>query len=303
MKMMGLPSWLHWVGWFVITILTTLVTISVMVIVLVVWEIFPRTNALILFITIFLYSLATICFNFAQSTLLSNPNLSVALGIILHFGTWIPGAFITQENYFLFSKGIKMLIATVPNMGIMFTYFLVVFKEEQAGDGLTWSEVNRPANASDNITILDLWGSNIICCLLSMIFLWYMDNVRPGKFGVAKKLWFPFQKSYWCGDRVDQGYSGEKLDLLDKQRFEEEPSKEKGVEVSELLIHCPTVRTYFPGKKSAKSVQGHEHGGGSGQRHLQRLQGGDHRSPGSQRSRQDSSNDELTCMEKIYATC
>merc|ERR550519_1568668 len=73
MKMMGLPSWLHWVSWFVITFL---ITISVMVIVLVVWEIYPRTNALILFITIFLYSLATICFNFAQSTLLSNPNLS-----------------------------------------------------------------------------------------------------------------------------------------------------------------------------------------------------------------------------------
>ena len=231
MKMMGLPSWLHWVGWFVITILTTLITISVMVIVLVVWEIFPRTNALILFITIFLYSLATICFNFAQSTLLSNPNLSVALGIILHFGTWIPGAFITQENYFLFSKGIKMMIALVPNMGISFTYILIVFKEEQSAEGLTWGELNRPVNASDNITLLDLWGSNIICCLLSLIFLWYMDNVRPGKFGVAKKLWFPFQKSYWCGERVNTGDSGEKLDMLDKQRFEEEPAKEKGVEV------------------------------------------------------------------------
>ena len=229
--MMGLPSWLHWVGWFVITILTSLITISVMVIVLVVWEIFPRTNALILFITIFLYSLATICFNFAQSTLLSNPNLSVALGIILHFGTWIPGAFITQENYFLFSKGIKMLIAIVPNMGSFFTYFLIVFKEEQSAEGLTWGEVNRPINASDNITLLDLWGSNIISCLLSLIFLWYMDNVRPGKFGVAKKLWFPLQKSYWCGDRVDPRDSGEKLDMLDKQRFEEEPAKEKGVEV------------------------------------------------------------------------
>ena len=145
--MMGLPSWLHWVSWFVITILTSLITISVMVIVLVVWEIYPRTNALILFITIFLYSLATICFNFAQSTLLSNPNLSVALGVILHFGTWVPGAFITQENYFLFSKGVKMLIATVPNMGIMFTYILIVFKEDQAAEGITWGEVNRPVNA------------------------------------------------------------------------------------------------------------------------------------------------------------
>merc|ERR1719153_2212741 len=104
MKMMGLPNWLHWTGWFVITILTTIITIIVMVIVLVVGDIYSKTDPFILFISLFLYSLNTICFNFAQSTLLSNPNLAVALGIMLHFGTWVPASFITTANYFIWSK-------------------------------------------------------------------------------------------------------------------------------------------------------------------------------------------------------
>ena len=72
MKMMGLPSWLHWVGWFSITILVSVITISIMVIVIVVGKVFENVNPLVLFISLFLYGFSTICFNFAQSTLFSN---------------------------------------------------------------------------------------------------------------------------------------------------------------------------------------------------------------------------------------
>ena len=72
MKMMGLPSWLHWVGWFSITILTSTIIISIMVIVIVVGKVFENVNPFVLFISLFLYGFSTICFNFAQSTLFSN---------------------------------------------------------------------------------------------------------------------------------------------------------------------------------------------------------------------------------------
>ena len=70
--MMGLPSWLHWAGWFFITILTTTITIIVMVMVLVFSKIFSEVDPMVLFFTLFFYSLAVICFNFAQSTVFSN---------------------------------------------------------------------------------------------------------------------------------------------------------------------------------------------------------------------------------------
>ena len=82
MKMMGLPSWLHWVGWFSITILTSIIIISIMVIVIVVGKVFENVNPIVLFISLFLYGFSTICFNFAQSTLFSNRMLFQRLMIL-----------------------------------------------------------------------------------------------------------------------------------------------------------------------------------------------------------------------------
>ena len=126
-----------------------------------------------------------------------------------------------------------MFISMVPNMGSTLTFIIIVFKEDQAG-GMSWSELSTPVNASDNLTLLDIWLSNMISCLISLTFIWYMDNVRPGAFGVAKKLWFPFERSYWCGDNVDRSNSTDKDDLRDKKMFEAEPNKERGVEVNGL---------------------------------------------------------------------
>ena len=79
MKMMGLPSWLHWVGWFSITTLTSLITISIMVMVIIFCNVFQRVDGMILFITLFLYGFSTMCFNFAQSTIFNNRKCNVML--------------------------------------------------------------------------------------------------------------------------------------------------------------------------------------------------------------------------------
>ena len=196
MKMMGLPSWLHWCGWFLITCFICTLTIIVMVLVIILTDILSDVDPLVLFFTLFLYSLALICFNFAQSTFFSNPNLAVALGIVLHFGTWIPAAFITPENYFTWTTGTKMAISLVPNMSFSFGFILIWFRERDGSGGMTWSNLSEPINPSDNLALIHIWICNIISSIVFMVILWYMDNVRPGKYGVAKKLYFPFQVLY-----------------------------------------------------------------------------------------------------------
>ena len=34
-----------------------------------------------------------------------------------------------------------------------------------------------------------------------MVLTWYIEGVRPGKYGVAKPIYFPFMPSYWLGQR------------------------------------------------------------------------------------------------------
>ena len=76
MKMMGLPGWLNWAGWLATTLFTSTLSIIVMVFVLIYFDILVRVDPLVLFISFLLYSLSTICFNFAQSTLFSSRKFS-----------------------------------------------------------------------------------------------------------------------------------------------------------------------------------------------------------------------------------
>ena len=57
---------------------------------------------------------------------------------------------------------------------------------------MTWSNLAKPVVLSDNFTLLHIWGCHIITCTIFLTILWYLDNVRPGKFGVAQPWYFPF---------------------------------------------------------------------------------------------------------------
>ena len=120
-------------------------------------------------------------------------NLAVALGIVFHFGTWIPAGLITPENYFKWTAGTKIAISLVPNMGYSFGFMLMWFRERDGSGGMGWHNIGQPINASDNLTLLHIWLCNLISTVIFNLILWYMDNVRPGKYGVAQKLYFPFQ--------------------------------------------------------------------------------------------------------------
>ena len=119
-------------------------------------------------------------------------NLAVALGIVLHFGTWLPGGFITPESYFAWSLGTKIAISLVPNLGFTFGFIMMWFRETNGSGGMNWSNVASPVISSDNMTLVHVWGCHLISSLVFTILLWYLDNVRPGKYGVAQPWYFPF---------------------------------------------------------------------------------------------------------------
>ena len=75
--MMGLPSWLHWLGWYVTVSFTCAVIVLIMTLVLIFSKVFPYVDPFVLFLTLFLYSLSIISFNFALSTLFSNRKSSI----------------------------------------------------------------------------------------------------------------------------------------------------------------------------------------------------------------------------------
>ena len=73
-----------------------------------------------------------------------------------------------------------------------FGFLMTWFKETDGSAGMTWDAAFKPVVLSDNLTLADIWLSHIITSLIFLVLLWYMDNVRPGKFGVAQPFYFPF---------------------------------------------------------------------------------------------------------------
>ena len=151
--------------------------------------------------------------------------MAVALGIILQFATWLPVGAISQQNY-VWGVGMKMALSLVPNLCLSYAFGLIIGKELDTS-GMNWSSLASPISTVDDLTLLHMWTMFLLDFLIYMIILWYMDNVRPGKYGLAKKFYFPFQvrnlylhffskpltntfivkKSYWFGESADKSCS------------------------------------------------------------------------------------------------
>ena len=61
------------------------------------------------------------------------------------------------------------------------------------GKGAQWSSFTQPASVDDNFSLMHAMIMLVIDSLILLILTWYLDNVRPGTFGVPRPWYFPFQ--------------------------------------------------------------------------------------------------------------
>jgi hypothetical protein len=43
------------------------------------------------------------------------------------------------------------------------------------------------------MTMSVVWGMFVADMFIFFVIVWYVDAIKPGKYGVAKKFYFPFQ--------------------------------------------------------------------------------------------------------------
>ena len=142
--MMGLPSWMHWTCWFINCIGVSIISIIIMVL-LVCLEfksgtgaVLDYSNPFLIFIFLFLYASALICFLFIISTffdrrkpnllisfLFNHPsaaNIALSLGVIIHILSYvIPNSSInkTADSFADYSMQEKMMMALIPNINLI----------------------------------------------------------------------------------------------------------------------------------------------------------------------------------------
>ncbi|XP_055951893.1 phospholipid-transporting ATPase ABCA3-like isoform X2 [Argiope bruennichi] len=228
MKMMGLSKWLHWIAWFIKYFLFLILSCSVMTVLLCVkftkdLAVINATDPSVILIWLIVYTASIICFCFFLSTLFSKANSATSFAGIIFFLTFTPYFFI-MPRYNTMSRAAKMLCCLVPNLAIAMGSIILAFSEA-SGAGLQWDNISEPATPDDTLTLSMTLMMYFIDSIICLLLTWYIEAVFPGEYGVPEHWYFPFTRSYWCGQNQNlsdmvEFYNSE---IKQSEYFEKDP--------------------------------------------------------------------------------
>ncbi|CAN0136022.1 unnamed protein product [Lampetra fluviatilis] len=248
MRMMGLTNGLHWLGWFISCFIPFIVSAICLILILKFGNVFPNSSFLILLLYFVAFTVATIMQCFLVSTFFARANLAAACGGILYFLLYLPYVLcnVWQDRLTFPMKILASLLSTV-SFGFGSEY---ISQYEQLGVGSQPSNLRVSTVDGDRYSLVTSIIMMFLDALLYGVLTWYIENVFPGQYGVPRRWYFLFTRSYWCGASSSDGqtlpHSYKPASSGDKQILEEEPGKlPVGVSIQGL------VKVYDEGKKLA----------------------------------------------------
>ncbi|KAG8188878.1 hypothetical protein JTE90_018283 [Oedothorax gibbosus] len=206
MKMMGLSKWLHWTAWYIKYILFLFLSCCIITALLCIKfskgiAVVNQSDPTVFLLWLIIYSSSTICFCFFISTIFSKANSSAAGSGVIFFLTFVPYFFILPRyaDMTLVSKAVACLL---PNLAIAMGS-VVLTVSESTGTGMQWSNIGIPPTPDDKLSLSLVLIMLIISGVVSLFLTWYIENVLPGEYGVPEVWYFPFTRTYWCGQETN----------------------------------------------------------------------------------------------------
>ncbi|XP_076468682.1 phospholipid-transporting ATPase ABCA3-like [Babylonia areolata] len=251
MKLMGMSSAAHWTSWFLLFFFYLVIASAVYTLLMSVKlgskpSVLVYSDPSLIFVFLVLYSISIIAFTFLVSTFVSKANVAAALAGILFFMVFFPYFFL-EQNYETLTLLEKLGACVLFNMAMSYG-IKTIGLYEGTGKGAQWDGFTEPASVDDNFSLMHAMVMLVIDTVILFILTWYLDNVRPGTYGVPRPWYFPFQPSYWCG-----GGRQRRMSLHEKTRgatgdrhFEREPS---GLPAGISMVH---LRKVFDNKVAVK---------------------------------------------------
>ncbi|KAK3796087.1 hypothetical protein RRG08_044081 [Elysia crispata] len=238
MKLMGLRASVHWVSWFITFAIYLVPALAIYPLLFGLnissdkGPMLANTDASLFFVFLLCYGFALITFCFMVSTFVQKANIGAALAGILFFVFFFTWYFV-QPRYETLGKGTKLASGLLLNVA-MALGCNVIGIYEGTGEGAQWNNFHKPGAVDDNISLLECMLMLLCDSLIHCIITWYLDNVRPGEFGVPKPFYFPFTKSYWVAPK-DSSSSMHEFENSDTKHFEKDPTGlNAGIKIAQL---------------------------------------------------------------------
>lgn len=65
---------------------------------------------------------------------------------------------------------------------------------------MTWNNVFRPVTPDDTLSLGLVMMMLFIDTLLYLLIALYVEAILPGDYGVPQVWYFPFTRTFWCGE-------------------------------------------------------------------------------------------------------
>ncbi|KAL8611831.1 hypothetical protein ACOMHN_041293 [Nucella lapillus] len=250
MKLMGLRPSAHWTSWFLTTFLYLILALAVYAILFgikvndEVGSVLANSDISLFYVFLLCYAVALITFCFMISVIVQKANVGAAVAGILFFGFYFPYLFVTYEDL---TESSKLGLCLLFNMAMAFGANLIGLYEG-TGSGAKWNNFSKTATVDDNFTLLQAMVMLLVDSAIHLLITWYIENVRPGEFGVPRPYYFCFTKSYWCGgdQQSDTVYD---TDAKDEEHFEPDP-----VNLTPGIQICNLTKSFGRGKTAVDNL-------------------------------------------------
>ncbi|XP_038064112.1 ATP-binding cassette sub-family A member 2-like isoform X2 [Patiria miniata] len=202
MKMMGLSNAVHWVAWFIVGFSQMSLTIVALICILQYGEILIHSDPIIVWLTLTIFAMATICFCFLVSVLFSKAKLAAACAGIIYFTSYVPCLYIAIREESLAYVDISSSLKTVVSLlsttafGLGARYFALY---EENGVGIQWNNIGQSPVEHDSFNLLRVLIMMLVDMVVYCLLTWYIEGVHPGSYGLPRRWYFPLQRSYWFG--------------------------------------------------------------------------------------------------------
>ncbi|CAG5059697.1 unnamed protein product, partial [Parnassius apollo] len=205
MKIMGLPSWLHWSAWFCKQFIYLIISASLIVIILKAnwftneegfndYAVFTNTHWSVLFFFTILYLTCMIFFCFMISGFFSKGSTAALFAGVIWFLSSVPAVLLTMDLEV--STTAQVLTCLSINTAMSFGYQLLLSKESTGG--MQWGEF-MASNTADSSRFV--FGHVVVMLLVDsfvyMLIALYLEQVLPGPYGVPRPWYFPIQRDFW----------------------------------------------------------------------------------------------------------
>nr|XP_056703951.1 phospholipid-transporting ATPase ABCA1 [Euleptes europaea] len=244
MRIMGLNNGILWLSWFISSLIPLLLSAGLLVLILKNGNLLPYSDPSVVFVFLSFFGMVTILQCFLISTLFSRANMAAACGGIIYFTLYLPYVLcVAWQDYVGFSLKIFASLLSPVAFGFGCEY-LSLFEEQ--GIGVQWENILESPIEDDSFNLTTSFYMMMLDTFLYGIMTWYIESVFPGQYGIPRPWYFPFLKSYWCGEESEQQQLPSVRTGSSEICVEEEPSHLiLGVSIQSL------VKVYRDGKKLA----------------------------------------------------